>query len=210
MTSRKFVNAVYAVFFCPLKTSILSSFEALGRDVLSCGLLFHLLEETDRRKFELFMADTSARSFKWYDHFYIPPTHVVLDGYKVSRDSVQGLLISDDAETVDRIYRVCRGCHEVSKDYNNMDRLLTAFVPFYQPPDDTTIFTAKSLHSAQAIILILKECLAKDSAVKGRIEGLNSRIATPQSLRDVLHGLPSPHQLNFLLLHFTEKVATGS
>ena len=105
------------------------------------------------------------------------------------------MFVSCDEELVEKIYNVCRACHSTKKGYNTIDRVCSAVVPFYHPADKRNVFDVECLHSAQAIILILRECIGHDHPVMCRIYGLNSRSHTPEMLRDVLVGLGSPHDL---------------
>jgi hypothetical protein len=197
------VDRVFIAFACPENKHLWSKVKGMGRDVVTCGFLFqHCYGNMGRFKFEFFIVESTTRGMKWYDNWNIPDNGCFIDGYSIDKDCMMGVLASDAPDEVDRIYRMCRGCVSVNKDYNNVDRMLTALVPFYQPPDDKNIFDVESLHSAQAVVLILRECLDKCNVVRERIYGLNSRIIYPEALRDALFGLPRPHECVHFIFNF--------
>jgi len=148
--------------------------------------------ESRNDNMEIFYADKINMCMCWY-RFDMNSQCMVIDNYDVDVKGIQGILVSDDADTSQKIYNLCRACYSVRKDYNVIDRVLSAVVPFYAPVDNVDIYESSSLHSAQAVVLILRPCLRSDHAVAQRLVTMNSRTTTPDKLRDNLLGLEAPH-----------------
>jgi hypothetical protein len=82
------------------------------------------------------------------------------------------ILSLDDSEKK-LIRDTCLACARVSKPFNLLD-LLLIHLP-YNPPDNFTIFTTPTLNNAQAIILILRQCLTTDNVLSKEMDALHSR-----------------------------------
>lgn len=91
----------------------------------------------------------------------------------LAKESFECLLLSLDEEETSKILGTCEACVQVKKPFNLSDILLL-YVPFREV-EDLPIDKAPTLNNAQAIILILRECLRLDNPLRQAIEGLNSR-----------------------------------
>jgi hypothetical protein len=92
------------------------------------------------------------------------------------------LLLPDvDAQTVDVIHRTCEALVKAKVPFNLQDFLLAPLG--FQVPD-RPLFDCKTLHYAQAVILVLRECLPKDHELLGALAAFNSRQAYPETLYD--------------------------
>lgn len=100
------------------------------------------------------------------------------------------LLIPVDEEEGDRILRTCDAVMQVKKPYNLKDIFLM-HVPFREV-EDPPIDKAPTLHNAQAIILILRECLRQDNRLREGIAGLNSRQTMLDDVLSKLQPLCAP------------------
>lgn len=89
--------------------------------------------------------------------------------------SYECLLISADEGERHRLWTTCEACAIVKKPFNMRD-LLLMHVPFREV-EDLPIDRAPTLNNAQAIILILRECLNPDNQLREGLEGLHSRQA---------------------------------
>lgn len=187
----------YIVFFSPdkAKLSLADAMFCMGRSVVTCGLLFAVIDhESNKHEMEIFCAEKINMCLCWY-RFNMNESSMVLDNYHVNMNEIQGILVSDNADLSQKIYNLCIACYSVHKDYNVMDRALCSVVPFYAPVDDVDIYEASSLHSAQAVVLILRSCLDSNHDIRQRILTMNSRTTTPEKLRDDLLGLGPPHHM---------------
>jgi len=114
----------------------------------------------------------------------------------MDKSSLYYSLVTKNSEIMQVLYNICIGCAMVKKSFNMYDRFNVFAIPFYQPKDDENLYGVESMHTAQAVVLILKAGLpASGSPLKDRINELNSKITTPQILRDKLMGLPYPHHM---------------
>lgn len=189
------VCSCFIVFFTPdkAKQTVGEALFCMGRSVITCGLLFSIVDfESKTHGMEIFYADKINMCLSWYT-FNMNAPCMIIDNYDVNMEDIQGILVSDETELSQKIYNVCRACYSVRKDYNVFDRVLSAVVPFYAPVDDADIYDASSLHSAQAVVLILRSVLDANHAIRQRLQNLNSRTTTPERLRDDLLGLEAPH-----------------
>jgi len=199
-------KSVSVVFFCGGQ-GLLSMIENFNRSVLTCGFLIdfkkvsmdklkpHALSSDFLPRPHVFYADNAFGSFMCLSHFSMARYRCMLEGYKIDQHNVQVVNVTTDPGIADRIYRVCCACNSLKKGYNQLDRLALAFVPFYNPADDKEIYDVEEMHSAQAVILILRSCLAEDHPLRAKISGVNSRVMTPEGLRDLFLGLERPHLL---------------
>lgn len=183
------------IIFLSVDNSFKSYLDFCGRGFVTCGILFTLLDEDHKFHLQFFYADSSIGRFHAVPNFKSSYTNRVIEEYNIDWCNIQGVVISSDASLVEKIYNLCRACHSTVKGYNQVDRVCSAVVPFYNPVDTKNIFDIDSFHSAQAVVLILRECLEACHPVMCRIFGVNSRIVTPDSLYTSLRGIPSPHDM---------------
>jgi hypothetical protein len=100
------------------------------------------------------------------------------------------LLLSVDEEEQQRLFSTCMACMQVKKPFNLQDILLL-HAPF-RDVEDLPIDQAPTLNNAQAIILILRECLRPDNRLREGIEGLHSRQTLLEDLFQRLQPLAVP------------------
>lgn len=100
------------------------------------------------------------------------------------------LLISADEGERHRLWTTCEACAIVKKPFNMRD-LLLMHLPFREV-EDLPIDRAPTLNNAQAIILILRECLNPDNRLREGIEGLHSRQTLLEDLYDRLQPFAVP------------------
>jgi hypothetical protein len=99
--------------------------------------------------------------------------------------------VTSAPEEHDRILRTCRACVRTKLGYNYHDVLLFN-VPF-RAPIEKTLFEVRTVHDAQAAILILRECLDASNPVLAVVKALHSRTTMCYQLFDALAPLsPSP------------------
>jgi len=100
------------------------------------------------------------------------------------------LLLPDlDAATVDAVFRTCEACAQAKLPFNLQDLLMMHVL---QTADDPRLFDCPKLHNAQAVILILRECLPAEHELRAALNPLNSRFTLPETLYDriALYCLP--------------------
>lgn len=102
------------------------------------------------------------------------------DIVRIFHHSHDFMKISVSAEEGDKILALCRACVRAKKRYNYHDVMLSN-VPF-RNPTDKTIFETNTLHDAQAVVLILRDCLDETNPLFAIIRPLNSRLITPSAL----------------------------
>jgi hypothetical protein len=100
------------------------------------------------------------------------------------------LMLSVDEQEQARLLATCEACAEVKKPFNLQD-LLLLYLPFYEV-EELAFDTAPTLHNAQAVILILRECLRMDNRLREGLEGLHSRQTVLETLFDRLVPLTVP------------------
>jgi len=98
------------------------------------------------------------------------------------------------SEEIERISKICNACCNLKIKYNYKDRFMSAFT---NPPDNTDIYNTQYLHSAQAVLLIIREGLdphshnnnnnnnsqtSSSSIIKKRLKEINSRATYPTLL----------------------------
>jgi hypothetical protein len=104
------------------------------------------------------------------------------------------LLLDVTDEECARIQSTCEACVRAKLEYNTYDLLLSG-VPF-RDPVDLPIFKVTKIRNVQAVILIIRECVAPSDSVLGTvIRTVNSRIITPTDLFHLLtrHGTEFTH-----------------
>lgn len=166
-----------------------------GREVDKVA--FHPIPDMLYGKFSeggfLFVSETQIELFftlqggEFGKHVY--PKDGKCEVWNTDKFALDFLLLSVDAEESRKIYSTCEACAKVHKPYNLRDMLLI-HIPFRQP-DELSVIDAPTLNNAQAIILILRECLNSDNSLRHGLEGLNSR----QTLLSTLNDRLSPHAL---------------
>ena len=118
-----------------------------------------------------------------FTEFHLPSSNAAGNAPDLVKnfDSAHDILqLAVSADEGDRLLKTCRACVQAKKRYNYRDVLLCN-VPFRNPVD-RTIFEAPTLHDAQAVILVLRECLDKDNPLLGVVGTLNSRTTMPSAL----------------------------
>lgn len=96
---------------------------------------------------------------------------------------LDSLILSVTPDEARKIHGSCVACAACRKPFNLQDLLLihTHHVLLIDPPAEIPLFTAVTLNDAQAIILILKECL--DPATNPLMDPSKSRLPTLHSRR---------------------------
>lgn len=194
------VTSAYVYFFSTL-SNVESIICSLGRECVSCGIMFVCVDEqTGAKHLEIFYSDALRHLFYHDPYFKIKPAAGnVVEGYTIDGDKVQGFLVCRDKETLTKVYNLCRACNSTKKEYNSFDRVCSALVPFYLPKDDQSVFEVNEMHSAQAVVLILRSCLSPDHPMRRVLDGVNSRGVTPDSLKALLQTVGGEHAM--CLLH---------
>jgi hypothetical protein len=85
-------------------------------------------------------------------------------------------------EESDRLFETCDACTKAVKLFNLAD-LLLIHVPLREPAE-IPLFETVTLNNAQAVILILRECLDPTSVLRGALDGLHSRLALAETVHD--------------------------
>ena len=96
---------------------------------------------------------------------------------------LDSLILSVTPDEARKIHASCVACAACRKPFNLKDLLLihTHHVLLIDPPAEIPLYTAVTLNNAQAIILILKECL--DPATNPLMDPSKSRLPTLHSRR---------------------------
>lgn len=96
---------------------------------------------------------------------------------------LDSLILSVTPDEARKIHGSCVACAACRKPFNLQDLLLihTHHVLLIDPPAEIPLYTAVTLNNAQAIILILKECL--DPATNPLMDPAKSRLPTLHSRR---------------------------
>ncbi len=93
-------------------------------------------------------------------------------------------------EDVEKLYKTCEACAQSKIPFNFMD-LYLIHLPFREI-EDIPLFKTKSLNNAQAIILILRECLESEHPLRVAVAGLHSRKTFMGTLYDSIHPFTLP------------------
>lgn len=184
-------DKVYAVFLGETLDDLVVKLSTPLRWTRNCGVLF-------RRggTFHAFLCHPNQRNRSMHHYENVDLSKDVVQLYKpYPRSCMHYSFVSDDAETVRKCWDTCVACVSARKDYNFYDYRLTCLVPFYSPKPDLDLFSATSLHSAQALVLILRCCLDPGSHLGRLLQGVNSRSLTPHSLARIFDGAVPPHAL---------------
>jgi hypothetical protein len=84
----------------------------------------------------------------------------------------------------ERILQTCRACVLAKLGYNARDIVLMS-IPF-RTPDEKGLFEVRTLHNAQAAILVLRECLDDDNPAVHVVRAVHSRTTSPDRLYQAL------------------------
>ena len=106
------------------------------------------------------------------------------------RDAMTLLRLSVTQPEAEKIHETCEACVKARIPFNLADLLL-----MYMPLRDTRdvpLFEAEKLNNAQAVILILRECLDPDHHLRGAVEGLHSRQTFVEALYDRIRPYATP------------------
>jgi hypothetical protein len=79
------------------------------------------------------------------------------------------------ADEIRRVSELCEACCQMKRSYNYLDKALSVFVPVVPLSDNVDIYTAPTLHNAQAVLLILRASLDADNVLQSRLRHINSR-----------------------------------
>ena len=94
------------------------------------------------------------------------------------------------ADETRRVSELCEACCKLRRGYNLLDKCLSIVSPIVQLDDNVDIFSAKTLHVAQAVLLILRAALDPDNALCEPLRALNSRTVYSTQLHRVLMDTP--------------------
>lgn len=112
---------------------------------------------------------------------------------------MDSLLLSVTSDEALKLHSSCVACAACRKPFNLQDLLLihTHHILLVDPPAELPLYTAPTLNTAQAVILILKECL--DPATnplmdpsKSRLPTLHSRRTYVETIYDAIHPFAAP------------------
>lgn len=167
-------NKLYVIFF-PDSHSMWSPHLRMERN---CGFLFE-----KRGCFHVFTCDSRGKSncFLHFSNVSAAGENMVLHK-PILKNDVWAYLVSDDETVALKCWDTCVACASVSRSFNAYDLSLSRFLPFYYPRPDRDIFSAPSLHSSQAVILILRCCLEAGHPVAALVQPLNARATLPTDL----------------------------
>lgn len=88
----------------------------------------------------------------------------------------------------DMVMRTCDACSQSYIPYNRWDTALTTLLPA-RWTSEVDLFHAPTLHAAQAVVLILRECLDQGSPILRALQGVNSRSVKAAQLAVHLRGV---------------------
>ncbi len=98
--------------------------------------------------------------------------------------------ISASHDELNRIIELCDACCKLKRGYNYWDKFVSTFLPL---ESDVDIFSAPTLHSSQAVVLILRASLDSDHRLQNALTGVNSRSMYSTLLHRVLiREVPDP------------------
>ena len=102
------------------------------------------------------------------------------------------LLIPVSADEGEKLFETCDACARSNIPFNLID-LLLIHIPFREV-EDLSLFKAPTLNNAQAVILLLRECLSPGSRLRGVSEALHSRLTFVETIYDCIrpHSTPVP------------------
>jgi len=81
----------------------------------------------------------------------------------------------------DMVMRTCDACSQSYIPYNRWDTALSSVLPA-RWTSEVDLFHAPTLHAAQAVVLVLRECLDPGNPVLRALQGVNSRSANARQL----------------------------
>lgn len=162
-----------------------------GETVATCGFA-HCFDAGDSSQtIDLYMADKTIERFTCHKSIFSlnkEPNNPQLQNERVKVEEMS--LQLSNIETIDiqnkyneKLESICSACCSTLKKYNASDRLVSTFIyPFFELPDVKDIYSATEIHSAQAIVLILRSVLDKEDPLYLKLEKVNSRIINPTRL----------------------------
>jgi len=167
-----------------------------GEYVGTCGIAncFHLGDSSGRMIVDLYIADKSFKYFVCHKSIFT----LDIQNYKNSKESIKIEEMDYSIANIDikdipmkynvEIEKTCKACCATQKKYNKTDRILSCYLyPLYEPNDVMDIYSCKEMHSAQAIILILKTIMNEDDDLYNKIRKINSKTINPTKLHEILY-----------------------
>jgi len=133
---------------------------------------------------------------------YVTNTGCIYSEYDASkltqmqRDTMTLLRLSVTQDEAEKIHKTCEACAKARIPFNLSD-LLLIYMPL-RDARDVPLFEAETLNSAQAVILILRECLDPDHHLRGALEGLHSRQTFVETLYDRIRPYATPAVVGLL------------
>jgi len=183
-------NKVYVIFFHESYSMWRPKWNMEG----NCGFLFE-----KNGCFHVFTCDSreANKCFLHFSNVSAAGDDMVLHKSIAKRD-VWAYMISDNDATTSKCWETCMACANVSKGFNAYDFSLSSFVPFYHPRPDRDIFSAPTLHSSQAVILILRCCLEAGHPVADLVGNLNARGTLPTHLCEIFSSVGRMYTMKYL------------
>ena len=106
-----------------------------------------------------------------------------LHGYP---DEVDIVKIDATPREIDLVQEMCVYLANSQIPYNEWDKMVHTFNLVYTVDDSVNIFEAKSLHTSQAVVLILRGCLDKSNPIRVGLNQVNSRTMYSTKLHRIL------------------------
>ena len=97
------------------------------------------------------------------------------DGINFYEGQQEYVRVCASADEIRRVHETCEACCKIKRGYNYSDKALSVLLLAPILADDVDIFTATTLHNAQAVLLILRCALDPGNALRGPLMALNSR-----------------------------------
>lgn len=189
MASHAFGNEMHAIFLVDLQ----SMHWIKNLDwMTNCGFLF--LIDKQYHVFICNRCSSTERSYVHYPNVDMSGEYISLYE-QISKKSIKTSFITDQEDMIRKCWDTCVACAGSRRAYNTFDLSLACIFPFYAPRPDYDLFSAPSLHSSQALVLILRCCLPPDHPVGSLVHNLNARGATADSLSDTFRQARGEHTL---------------
>lgn len=183
-------NKVYVIFFPESHSMWPPSWSMEG----NCGFLFEI-----SGRFHVFTCDSreTSKCFLHFSNVSATGDDMVLHKV-VAKSDVWAYLVSEEEAATSKCWDTCMACASVSRSFNAYDLSLSSFVPFYHPRPDRDIFSAPSLHSSQAVILVLRCCLDAGHPVADLVRNLNARGTLPTELYGIFSRAGKMYTMKYL------------